>query len=189
MDFGGVSVWDFCRVRGARAVRSSKARLLDESRDAGRGRLSVVGQHAAGRPSTGQVAVPTSRRRQGRWRRRVRTLRRWPAGRAGLRCPRGRGRARQRRIRRGGWSAYESRTGRGGRRLGGGRAADHDRVRGRAHHVAGGRGQPSADRLAVDGGEAVCDHRGGHVRVRPTDGRLADQSVRGTVCEGVVAGR
>lgn len=173
MDVGGVGVYDFCRGRGRSAVHPSEARLLDESWGDGSGRLPVIGQHAAGLPTTRQVTVRSSERRQGRGCRRVRALRRRPADCTGLRYPGGRGRDGQRRLCRDGNQRRlrdEPLTVRCGRRCGDRRAADHGRKRGRAHHVTGGRGQPSANHFAVDGSEKVRDHGGGHLRVRPADG-------------------
>lgn len=72
------------------------------------------------------------------------------------------------------------RRGRDGRR-----AVRDDRVRGRTGHVARGGRQPATHRLAVDRGEKVRGHRGGHLRVRAADGPLANRRVRGTVQQGV----
>lgn len=174
------------RTDRGRAVRPPEARLLDgPRRPAGVG-AQGAGRHAAGRPAgrpDGGGPVP------GRGRRRAGPARRRPAVRAGARHASGRGRHVQRRVRGRRGRPLEPpqpravRDGRPGR---GRRAADHGRVRGRADHVAGGRGEQAAHRDAVDGGAAVRGHGGSHLRVRPADDPFARQNVRRTLLPDAV---
>lgn len=174
------------RAGGRGAVRPAETKVLDEPRGA-RGVYGTAGAggHSAAGPAGRPVAGPLPGRRV-RGRGRVGRARRRPSVRVGVRRARGRRRAGQRRFRRGGRRrrqrrGHDARAVRGGRGRRDRRVARHERVRGRADHVAGGRGQPADDRHAVDGAEEVRGRGGGHVRVRPADGRLAGQGVRATM--------